>query len=170
MPAVPTAQPFARAVAGGVFKALVAFPVVFNSAAAMIYFALPPGVVTRAAAAITARAAVCAHFHKFAAHFVSPGYLQLACCLVYTRKHCPPHSHLQCVPVACRVRDIFHILRQSIHSAFYGCLVIKCPGRHLQPCAVECIFKLSCDRIRCRAGKVLPRPPRLPISGVQQVE
>ena len=107
--------------------------------------------------------------HKFAAHFVHAGHLQLAASLVHTGEHGTPCGHLDAVLVAAGIGDHGHLVCKAVHGLLDGGFVVEGTGAHFEPCGVQCALKGPCDGV-CRGGReVLPCAAGLPRTGVQQV-
>ena len=105
-------------------------------------------------------------FHKFAAHFVHAGHLQLASRLVYTGEHGTAGGHLDAVLVAAGVCDHGHVVCKAVHGLFDGGFVVEGTGAHFEPCGVQRALKGPCDGV-CRGGReVLPCAAGLPRTGV----
>ena len=104
--------------------------------------------------------------HKFAAHLVHAGHLQLASRLVYTGEHGTPCGYLDAVLVAAGVCDHGHVVCKAVHSLFDGGFVVEGTGAHFEPCSVQCALKGPCDGVCRGGGQVLPRAAGLAGTGV----
>ena len=105
-------------------------------------------------------------FHKFAAHFVHAGHLQLASRLVHTGEHGTPRGHLDAVLVAAGIGDHGHLVCKAVHSLFDGGFVVEGTGAHFEPCGVQRALKGPCDGVCRGGGQVLPRAAGLAGTGV----
>ena len=107
--------------------------------------------------------------HKFAAHLVHAGHLQLAASLVHTGEHGTAGGHLDAVLVAAGICDHGHVVCKAVHSLFDGGFVVEGTGAHFEPCSVQRALKGPCDGVCRGGGEVLPCAAGLPRTGVQQV-
>ena len=113
--------------------------------------------------------AVGGRLHKFAAHFVHAGHLQLASCLVHAGQNGAPCGYLDAVLVAAGVCDHGHVVCKAVHGLLDGGFVVKGTGAHLEPCSVQRALKGPCDGVCRGSGQILPCAAGLPRTGIQQV-
>ena len=162
MSAVPAAKACAGAVAGCGFKIRVVPALVVHRTTAMEAPSLP-FCMRRTGTAVGGR------LHKFAAHFVHAGHLQLASRLVHASQDGTPCGHLDAVGVAAGIGDHGHVVCKAVHGLFDGGFVVEGTGAHFEPCSVQCAFKGPCDGVCRGGGQVLPCAAGLPRAGIQQV-
>ena len=163
MAAVPAAQARPGAVTGGGFKILVPLAVLHHSTAAVVDPALPHRMGG-------AGPLVGGHFHKFAAHLFHAFQLQFRTSLVHAGQHRPAGGNFQRVGVAAGVGDVRHGVRQGIHRAADGGVVIHGPSADQPPRAGKPVLKRAVHRVGGGGRQVLPGAAGLAVPGIQQVQ
>ena len=163
VPAVPAAQPCARAVSGRGNKVGIIHPVYCYRAANVKHLALPHGVAG-------ACARMGGYLHEFAAHFFHACDLELCRRLVDACQHGAAHCRFDSVAVAAGVDDGGQpVLCQRLNGFSDGLLISKAACVDLKPRTVQRVLKLPRHSVGCRGGEVFHHLSRLQIAALQNV-